>query len=268
MNSRFPAVAAPQQLKRLRRRLRSARRWTVVAGLFGGVAATAVPYSGLGAFDAVWTGLFGASAMFSVMRWMDYRRMSKALPAESEQLALHGTAALAAEAQTIAGALAEKVRGKRVAASYRHSAAAGAHFRLEQAGRILVDLAPRLGDPAKDNLAELRHSEQSLRELAEQIRGVEKSVSLTAPQHRAALTAKKDAMTARLNAGVAAYEEAVAAAAQCVAEQAALDGVVVGQDVTLERLIDATQKLRGHAEAVGEMHDMHRPPPPPRLGRV
>jgi len=51
-----------RHLRRLRRLRNSARRWTVLAGLFGGASAVLVPYQGLGWPDAVWTALCGGSA--------------------------------------------------------------------------------------------------------------------------------------------------------------------------------------------------------------
>lgn len=254
----FKAGGVSQSMKRLRRRLRSARRWTVTAGLFGGVTAVLVPYQGLGAPDAVWAGLFGLSAAAAAIRWVDYRRLSKALPEENRQLALHGTAALAVEAQTVAGALAEKIRGKRVAVSYRGSAAAEPHDRLARADRIFAEVEPQLTGPARETVADVQQAGMALHELAEQIRGVERSAPLNDPAARAALDTRKQELVDRLQAGVSAYEKAVADAAKCLAEQTALDGVVTGGDPTLQRLSEASQKLRGHAEAVGEMHDLHR----------
>ncbi|HZE38368.1 MAG TPA: hypothetical protein VE172_06100, partial [Stackebrandtia sp.] len=126
MSWSFNGRGVPPQVKRLRRRLRSARRWTVAAGLWGGVAAVMIPLGGVSAWDAIWAGLFGASAALASVRWVDYRSTARAMPSERDQLALSGTSALVAEAQGLAGAFAGKLRRTREAAQYRRSAAAPA----------------------------------------------------------------------------------------------------------------------------------------------
>lgn len=247
----------PQSVKRLRRRLRSARRWTVMAGLFGGAAGVLVPVGGLSALDAIWTAAFGGSAVLAVFRWSDYRKLAKALPAESEQLAVYGTAALSAEAQTIAGAIAGKVKRGRQAVQFRNSAASHGWQRLMAAALAFDDIAPRLAGPAADTLVDVRESQRTLRDLADQIRSVEKSLEITPPERRGSLTQSHGLMVERFENGVAAYEDLVGAAAQVVAEQGALDGVVSGEDPTMTRLTDATAKLSGLAEGIGQMREFH-----------
>lgn len=247
----------PQSVKRLRRRLRSARRWSVMTGLFGGAAGVLVPLGGLSAWDAIWTALFGGSAMLATFRWSDYRKLAKALPAENEQLAVYGTAALSAEVQSITGAIAGKVKRGRQAVQYRNSAASHGWQRLEAAALAFDEIAPRLAGPAADTLVDVRESQRALRDLAEQIRGVEKSLDITPPERRGTLTQTHGMMVERFETGVAAYEDLVGAAAQVVAEQGALDGIVSGEDPTMTRLTEATTKLSGLAEGFGEMRQFH-----------
>jgi hypothetical protein len=266
MTIKLPGGGVPQPLKRLRRRLRAARRWSVWAGLFGGAAAVLVPYQGLGPLDAIWAGLFGGSALLATFRWIDYRKMSAALPQESNQLALHGTAALSLEAQTVAGELARRVRSKRESVQFRRSAANPAFSRLVAATRAFDDLAPRLSGPAADILPDVRGAAGALRELAEQVRGLERSIAVAPADRQGSLGSSHRALVERLESGVEDYEDMVGAAAQVVAEQSALNSVThPGGDLTRQRLAEATEQLRGFAEAVGEMRDFHERNDPHRM---
>lgn len=247
----------PQSVKRLRKRLRSARRWSVMTGLSAGAAGVLVPLGGLSAWDAIWTAVFGGSAMLATFRWVDYRRLAKAMPSEDEQLAVYGTAALSAEAQNIAGAIAGKMKRSRQAVQYRNSAASHGWQRLQAAALAFDQVAPRLAGPATDTLVDVRESQRALRDLADQIRSVEKSIDITPPERRGSLTHSHGLMVERFESGVAAYEDLVGAAAQVVAEQGALDGVVSGHDPTMTRLAEATAKLSGLAEGIGQMREFH-----------
>lgn len=257
MSFGLPHAKVSPSLKKLRRRLRAARRWSVMAGLFGGTAAVLLPYQGLGPLDAIWAGLFGGSAVLAAFRWVDYRQLSKALPGDHAQLAVHGTAALALEAHTIANELAGKVRSKRRAVQFRDSAAAPAHRRLESASAALSQLAPQLTGPAREAMDDVRESQHTLQDLADRIRSVEKSMSLASPDRRAGLAESHTRMVNRLESGVTAFEEMVGATATVVAEQAALDGVVGVQDATLLRLRESTTRLHGLAEGIGQMRQFH-----------
>ncbi|MGH8877658.1 MAG: phage shock envelope stress response protein PspM, partial [Stackebrandtia sp.] len=150
------------------------------------------------------------------------------------------------------------------AAQYRNSAAAHGWRRLEAAAMAFDGVAPRLSGPAADTLDDVRYSQGALRDLAEQIRGVEKSLAVTPPDRRGSLTETHALMVERFETGISAYEDMVGAAAQVVAEQGALDGVVSGEDPTMSRLNEATAKLSGLAEGIGQMREFHtgvnRPP--------
>jgi hypothetical protein len=260
MNIAWPGSKVPAPLRKLRRRRRAARRWSVTAGLFGGAAAVLVPYQGLGPLDAIWAGLFGASAVLTVFRWTDYRSLAKALPAQQEQLALHGTAALALEAQTFADGIARTVRRKRGAAQFRRSAAGPAFARLERAAQALDGLAPQLAGPGREAMDDVHDSQRTLRELAERIRSVEQSMSIAPSQRRSSLADGHRSMVARLETGVTAYEDMVGAAASVIAEQSALDDVVGADSVTVHRLSEATTRLHALADGIGEMRGFHTPP--------
>src|SRR5438552_895778 len=62
--------------KRLKRLRRSARRWSVLAGTFGGASAVLIPYHGLGWPDAIWAAITGGSAALTFWRWSDMRELA------------------------------------------------------------------------------------------------------------------------------------------------------------------------------------------------
>src|SRR5689334_21364335 len=68
-----------KHLRRLHRLRRSARNWTVRAGLLTGAAAVFVPYHGLGPWDALWASLAGGSVAMAGLRWSETRAFA-ALP--------------------------------------------------------------------------------------------------------------------------------------------------------------------------------------------
>lgn len=255
MNSSLPGAKLSPFFKKMRRRFRSARRWSVTAGITGGVAAVLLPYQGLGAPDAVWAGLFGGSAIFATLRWIDYRQLAKRQPAEQEKLAVHGTAALAAEAQHVVHGLAGLLQNKRHAAKFRHSAASKAYRRLQQAAMALDELMPQLAANAREIVDDARSSQRSLHDLAGRIRSVEKSMSM--PSTAQALRGSHAAMVERFELGTAAFEDMVGAVATVVAEQSALDGMVGSQDLTMVQLSEATEKLHAQAHGIEQMRDFH-----------
>ena len=66
-----------KHLRRLRRLLRSARRWSVIGGGLSGATAILAPYAGLGVPDAAWAAGAGASVALAVWRWRDFREMRR-----------------------------------------------------------------------------------------------------------------------------------------------------------------------------------------------
>lgn len=247
----------PPPVRRLRRRLRAARRWSVMTGLTGGATAVLLPYQGIGAVDAIWAALFGGSAVLAALRWVDYRHAVRELSQESSRFGPQGTSALAAEAQTIAGELATKLRGARTAVQYRRTTIAESYRRLETAAATWQQLAPRLAEPTRGETApEVEAADVALRELAEQVRGVEKAMSLS-PDRRAGLADTHRLMVTRFGDGVCGYEDLVSAAAMVVAEQAALDGATGVPDPVMSRLREAAERLAGLADGIVEMRRMH-----------
>ncbi|GAA2381048.1 phage shock envelope stress response protein PspM [Dactylosporangium salmoneum] len=243
-----------KHLKRLRRLHRSARGWTVRAGLLTGATAVLVPYSGLGLPDAFWAAAAGGSIAMTVWRWLDYRAF-RALPVPPEpDPALAGAMArdkLVGLVQRLpAGrtAVAEfdrqresfKLRGLTVAEPWR---------RLDRAAAMLSGLIGRLGPVAEAAVLDAAVAERQLRDLAQRCASVERAMRIgpagdnLRPAHRA--------LAEQLEQGVAAYEQFVTAAAGCVAE----DTTAVGN------LTDATAFLRGVAEGLA---DLRTPQPTPR----
>ena len=261
----FGGLGSPY--KKLRRRFRAARRWTVLSGLFGGATAVFVPLAGLGGPDAIWAALTGASAAMAALRWMDYRRLSRSLPAESERLTRHGHYTLAGELNNVAEAAAGLIHRKRTQSQFRGSAASAPYERLEAASRAYHDIVAKLDGPAREAVEDVSDVEEQLRGMAHQVRGVERSLAMAQGPQRATLKEAHRQLADRLESGVQAYESMVAGAARIVAESGALGGVVHGgEDLTVRRLTDAADKLKGFAEGLSEMRDMHNgmyPPPPP-----
>src|SRR2546430_16390590 len=60
--------ARTRYFRQVRRLRRSARRWSVLAGTFGGASAVLVPYHGLGWPDAIWAALTGGTPALSFWR--------------------------------------------------------------------------------------------------------------------------------------------------------------------------------------------------------
>src|SRR3954453_20242061 len=72
-----------KHLRRLRKLPRSARGWSVRAGLLTGATAILVPYSGLGLPDAFWAAGAGGSIAVAVWRGIDFRAF-RVLPVPPE----------------------------------------------------------------------------------------------------------------------------------------------------------------------------------------
>jgi len=234
-----------RHLRRLRRLKRSARRWSVLAGLFFGASLVLVPYRGLGWPDAIWTALTGGTAALAWWRFSDRRELAAlpvpepVSPLASEPLRqLH-----AAVSRFPAGksALAE-LRRLQSRTRVRGSSVVPAFQRLDSASRTMVGLAGRLGPAASTAVLDAAAAEQSLRELGERTAAVERGLHLDPDD--AALAAAHADLLRQFTEGVAAYEKLVAAAAGCVAE----DGRTNVDSSSLYRLKEATDLLRGMAD--------------------
>ncbi|GAA3187757.1 hypothetical protein ACFO1B_10950 [Dactylosporangium siamense] len=240
-----------KHLKRLRRLHRSARAWSVRAGLLTGATAVLVPYSGLGLPDAFWAAAAGGSVAVAIWRWIDLRAF-RALPVPPEaDPAVLGEKLVGIVARMPAGrtALAEfgrhrdsfKLRGLTVAEPWR---------RLDRASAMLSGLVGRLGPHAEAAVLDATVAEQSLRDLAQRTASVERAMGIGPAGE--SLRPAHAVLAGQLEQGVAAYEQFVTAAAGCVAEDSA----------TIGNLADATAFLRGVAEGLSDLRATSPRPSP------
>lgn len=244
--------------KRLRSRLSSAKSWTTTAG--GAVAGSAffVPYMGLGAADGVWVTVAGFSTAMAVVRWLDYRRLARALPAaERDSLEIHGPARLSKEARGLFGETAEAIRRGRIRAQFRRSRALRPYERLEQASIAAEHMAQRLegNEEAVAILAGAARAGQELYRLALGVRDVEQAIAIAPETKRAGMEANLVRMVERLETGVAAYEDMVSAAGECLAGSIGLQQALSAHrtDETLDLLTDAADRLRAAGDAASEI---------------
>lgn len=246
------ATERTKHLRRLRRLHRSARGWSVRAGLLGGATAVLVPYSGLGLPDAFWAAGAGGSVAIAIWRWIDFRAF-RALPVPDEpDPVLAGVQAreklvgLVRRMPAGRTALAEfdrqreayRLRGLTVAEPWR---------RLDRAALMLSGLVGRLGPAAESAVLDATVAERSLRDLAQRTASVERAMGLGPAGE--ALKPAHAALASQLEQGVTAYEQFVTAAAGCVAEDSA----------TVGNLADATAFLRGVAEGLADLRSAPQP---------
>jgi hypothetical protein len=246
--------ARARYFRRLRRLRRSARRWSMLAGGFGGAAVVLVPYSGLGLVDAVWAAAAGGTAALTAWRWADARALAAQPPPEPVDPALAGEQARARLLATVrrfpAGRAAlDEVRRQRTRLALRGSAAQPLWGRLERAAATLAGLAGRLTGAADAAVLEAAAAERSLRDLVERVAAVERAIGVSPLDARPALETAHQVLVDQLDGGVAAYERLVAAAAGYVAE----DGRSATEHSATIRLTEATDLLRGVADGLAEL---------------
>jgi hypothetical protein len=238
--------ARAKHLKRLRRLHRSARGWSVRAGLLVGATAVLVPYRGLGLPDAFWAAAAGGSLAVTAWRWLDYRALrAEPVPAAVDP-ALAG--ALARDRLTsavrrfpVGRTVLDEFDRQRSALRLRGLTVAEAWRRLDRASMMLSGLSGRLGPTAESAVLEAAVAERSLRELAERTAAVERTMRLGPAGE--GLKPAHASLTAQLESGVTAYEQFVAAAAGCVAEE----------DTAVRSLAEATAFLKGVAEGLADL---------------
>lgn len=240
------ADARAKHLKRLGRLRRSARGWSVRAGVLLGAAAVLVPYRGLGWPDAFWAAAAGGSLTVTVWRWIDLRAFAaepvpEPLPAADARAQARARLRAVAGQLPFGGTVLEDLDRRRAALRLRGLAAADPWRRLDRASLMLSGLAPRLTGAAGEAVAEATVAEGALRELAERAAIVERASMLgpAGDQLGSALASLID----QLETGVSAYERLVAAAAGCIASAGA----------PIDSLADATAFLRGVAEGLADL---------------
>lgn len=251
------AKARKRARRRLRGRLSAARFWTVVSGASVAGSAYFVPFDGLSGSDGVWVVVAGFSTSLAVLRWLDYRRLSRLMPAERDSLELHGVADLGDEVRGFFGEAAGAMRRERIRKQFRRSAAWGPYQRLERASVTAEQMADRLGEhpDAAEALAHASTAGPELYRLALTVRDVEQAMKITSGPRQDALRAERDRLVERLVAGVDAYEDMVSAAGECLAGSVGLREALAagGHDRTLETLTDAAERLRAAGAAASEI---------------
>lgn len=247
-----------RHLRQLRRLRASARRWTVAAGGLVGVTAVAVPYQGLGAWDAVWAGLAGAAVAMAGWRWADHKALAGQPVPDPPDPALAGERWLSTISQLPGGHnVAEHIRRARTRGALRGSPAAQAWERLDRSARSLREIAGRLSGPEREAVGEANSVERQLRELTSQIAGLEEALRLAPAEAHPPLRELRTDHIAQLEQGVTAYEQYVVAAAGYLAESERAEGRA---DDALTGLTDATERLRGVTEGFAELRRLDEDP--------
>lgn len=249
-----------RHLRRLNKLRRSARGWSVRAGLLGGAALVLVPYQGIGLPDAAWAAAAGGSLAIAVWRWVDFKAFS-ALPVPDPLT----PELMAAQSRERMFKVVRKLPGGRTAVNeleryrlqlrMRGLAVAEPWRRLDRASLTLSGLAGRLGGPVADAVVEANAAERALRELGERTAGVERTMRMVAGDAGRPLMPVHGELLTQFTEGVGAYEQLVAAAAGYVAE----DGRVPGPSPAVGRLTNATDLLRGISEGLSELRQTARP---------
>ncbi len=249
-----------KHLNRLRRLRRSARHWSVTAATLAGATAVLVPYHGISLIDAIWAAAAGGAAVITWWRWDDYREFA-ARPVPEPLDPAERAAANQRRIEAFLGKLPAGRRAVSEAHRFAHmsrirgSAVAAPATRLDRAIRALAALAPRLTGSGQEVLTEATVAEAALRDLAERTASVERAISVAAPADpsREQLNAAHAALLEHFTDGVSAYEGLVAAAGTYVAETGR-----VGEPVAIDRLVEATDRVRGIAVGMSEL--AFRPP--------
>lgn len=237
--------------RRLRRLRGAARRWTVLAAGLATSTAVIVPYQGIGAADAVWAGLAGATGVMAWWRWQDARQLAASPAPAPPHPALAGERWLSALAQVPGGyALAEGIRRQRLRGALRGSAAADMWERLDRAARSMQRLTVP-GSAALDSEAaeEAAGVERQLRELTDRVAGLEEALKLAPAEAVPPLRELRDDHLRQMAEGVEAYEQFVVAAAGYLSESARAGDPGTG----VAGLTAATEKLRGVTSGLTEL---------------
>jgi hypothetical protein len=251
--------------RRLRRLRGSARRWTVLGGGLAGTAVVLVPFQGIGALDAVWAGLAGASAVLAGWRWSDAKALAAQPAPDPPDPALAGDRWLSAISQMPGGfQLAEGIRRQRTRGALRGSRAASAWERLDRAARTMRELGRRLRADEAEAVREAAGVERELRQLTERVAGLEQALRVAPAEAQPALQDLRADHVTQLEQGVAAYEQFVVAAAGYVSEAARTEA----RGPAVEGLADATDRLRGVTDGLAELRHLSHPEEQPGSGRV
>jgi hypothetical protein len=238
-----------RHLRRLRRLHGSVRRWTILAGGLAGTAVVLVPYQGIGALDAVWAGLAGASGVMAGWRWSDAKALAAAPVPDPPDPVLAGDRWLSALSQVPGGhQLAEGIRRQRTRSALRGSAATEAWERLDRASRTMRALERGLRPDQSEAIREAAGVERDLRELTGRVASLEQALKAAPAGAQPPLQELRTDHIGQLEQGVEAYEQFVVAAAGYLSEATRGD-----RPLAVEGLVDATERLRGVTAALTEL---------------
>ncbi|MBN1171118.1 MAG: hypothetical protein JXA67_03000 [Micromonosporaceae bacterium] len=243
-----------KHLRRLRRLQRSARGWSVRAGLLAGASAVLVPYHGLGLPDAAWAAAAGGSLAIAAWRWIDLRAFAQhPVPAPlSPEMAAAETRAriMNAVLRLPAGqTVVEELHRLRMNYRMRGMAVADLWRRLDRASSTLAGFSGRLTGPAAVTVVDAVAAERSLRELADRSASVERAIRSVGGRGSQPLIEANNALLSQLAEGVGAYEQLVTAAAAYIAE----DSRMTGSPPAVSGLAEAAELLRCVAESMSEL---------------
>jgi hypothetical protein len=246
-----------KHLRKLKRRKRGSRRWSVLAGMLGGAAAILVPYAGIGLPDAFWAAGAGGSLVIAIWRWRDYRELA-ALPVPpptdpaEAALALRRKVVSAVGSVPIGHTALVELRRQRSKFGYRGLRVAPLWQRLDRASQALTGIAGRLGGSLADGaLLEAAGAEQTLRELVDRAAAIERALRVAPPESHPPLRVAHEELLGQLSDGIAAYERLVAAAAGYLAEDGRTGAKYL--DPATTRLTEAADLLRGVAAGLAEL---------------
>lgn len=248
-----------KHLRKLRRRLRAARRWSVIGGGLGGATVILAPYAGLGLPDVFWAAGAGASVALAVWRWRDYREI-RALPVPDPVDPAVAAAQLrrkvvsAVSSVPVGNAAIVELRRHRARLRYRGLAVAPLWQRLDRAAITFAGLAGRLTGIAADAVVEAAGAERTLYDLVERAAGVERTMQVAPADSRSALTAAHTELMGQFGEGVEAYERLVAAAAGYIAEDGRMGAKFL--DPAAARLTEAADLLRGYSTGLAELRGL------------
>jgi hypothetical protein len=236
--------------RRLRRLRRSARRWSVLGFGLGGAAVVLTPYAGVGLPDAAWAAAAGGAIALAGWRWVDFRSAAaEPIPDPPDPALARARVVAAIESVPLGRTAIAEMRRQKARVGVRGSAAASAWDRLDRASSALRGLGQRLNGPGDDAMLEGHMAEQSLRDLANRVAGVERAMRVAPPDARAGLVEAHAELARQLDEGVSAYERLVAAAAGYVAE----DGRIGSEHPSVSRLTEASELLRNISIGLAEL---------------
>ncbi|MBT8225214.1 MAG: hypothetical protein HKP61_00265 [Dactylosporangium sp.] len=243
-----------KHLKRVRRLRRSARGWSVRAGLLFGATAVLVPYQGLGLADAIWAAAAGGSLAIAGWRWVDFRGFAQlpVPPPVSPEIAAAETRAKMIDVVSrlpIGHTVITELRRQRTQHRMRGLSVSVLWRRLDRAAVTLAGLRDRLTGPAVSAVADAAEAERALRDLADRVASVERATRTVAGRGTPALAEAHTALSTQLSEGVSAYEHLVMASAAYVAEDVRLPGT----SPAVSGLSEAAEMLRCVAESMSEL---------------